>query len=426
MDESRPPGRPTDGTEPRPPLPRRTALQVAAGALSTSMAGCLGTGFLSDEPAELSEQWTSKRTTEYGQNHHQFAAVDEGLNEPIIVAPQSSLTGGTDCGITAIDATGTLAWHEPIDPAYCTPHAVGDIGVGTREGETEVFAGTESGDIVGFTAATGAETLRTDALDSIGYSAPVVGEFTGTGPEVIAADFEGRVVAIDMDSEIVWSHDLDTRTSITPILEDITGDGKLDLAIAHGRRSDSAVSVFSPNGETVWTEAVDGTPRSFTSLEDGSERLLAVGTRKTASCIEGTTGETRWTVSFDETVSVGGNYDDQLLVGTNDGVIRALNVADGTVDWKRSLAESGETKLTAPVVSNSKADGTTIAAATYSGRVVLLDSVGDIFADYHHDEGIYVSPQFVDLTGDGADDLLGMDGYSRLIALENQETNDTN
>lgn len=384
------------------------------------MAGCLGTGLLSNEPAELSILWTSTQTTEYGQNHHQFAVVDEGHDEPIIVAPQSSLTGATDCGISAIDATGTLAWHEPIDPAYCTPHAVGDVGVGTRNGEIEVFAGTEAGDVVGFAASTGDETLRIDALDSIGYSAPVVGEFTGTGPEVIAADFEGRVVAINTDSEIVWSHDLDTRTSITPILRDITGNGESELAIAHGRRSDSAVSVFNPTGETVWTEPVDGTPRSFTSFEDGLERLLAVGTRKTATCIESTTGETRWTVPFDETVSVGDSYEDRLLVGTNDGVLRALNVADGTVDWERSLVENGEAKLTAPVVCCSEDDGIIIAVATYFGRVVLLDSTGEILADHHHDEGIYVSPQFVDLTGDGGDDLLGMDGYGRLIALKNK------
>jgi len=388
------------------------------------VAGCLGSWerlSTATLPADLNTLWTSDRSTEYGGNHHQFVAIDS-VDEPTVVAPHSSLTGNDDCGLTALDSAGDSAWHAPIDPDHCTPHAVGDIAVGRRNGEIEVFAGTEAGDVIGFEAETGAETLRVDALESIGFSAPVVGEFIAPN-QIVAADFEGRVVAIDPDSTVAWSHDLETRISVTPILADFSGDGQQSLAVVYGRRDDSGVSVFGADGERQWTEAVDGTPRSFATLPDGSEQLLAVGTRETASCFQGDTGERRWSVPFGEVVSVGDSYDDQLFVGADDGVVRSLSVDDGSHNWERSLADDGEPRLNAPVVGDPFGDGTpTIAATTYTGAVVLLDTTGEILARHDHDEMVYVSPQFADLTGNGSDDLLIMDGYGRLTAFEPVDT----
>lgn len=420
--DSRPTGsesdsRPTSVSDTETSISRRKAL-AAAGAVVAATAGCLGLrGRLATaiQSTEITTLWASDRTTEYGGNHHQFAAVDS--DELTVVAPHSSLTGSDDCGIIAVDSSGELAWHSPIDPEHCTPHAVGDIGVGSRGGGIELFAGTEAGDVVGFDAETGAETLRVDALESIGFTAPVVGDFTGPN-QVIATDFEGLIVAINPESDVVWSRDLDTRISVTPILTDLAGNGQQSLAVAHGRRNGSGLTVFGADGEQRWTEPFNSTPRSFTSLADGAEQLLAVGTRASARCVDAT-GETRWTVPLDTVVSVGDSYSDQLLVGTDDGSIRSLSVGDGSVDWKHSLTEDDEMGLNAPVVGDAFGDGSvTIAATTYTGGVVVLDTAGEILARHNHDDSIYVSPQFVDLTDDGSDDLLIMDGHGRLTALE--------
>lgn len=398
---------------------RRKALAGAGSLISLSLAGCLGLrGRLSRlrSRTQLTPLWTSDRTTEYGRNHHQFAAVD-ALDEPTLVAPHSSLTGSEDCGISAVDATGAPAWHEPIDPDHCTPHAVGDIGVGSRGEGVEAFASTENGEVLGFDVVGGEPTLRIDVLDSIGYTAPIVGDFI-TPNQVIAADFEGLIVSIDRESAVSWSHDIDTQISVTPILTDLSDNGEAALAVAHGRRDESGVSVFGADGERRWTEPVDGTPRSFTQPDGAAEPVVAVGTRETAVCIEGS-GRTRWTVPFGAVVSVGGSYDNRLLVGANDGVVRSVGLADGGIDWAQTLVDSDDTRLNAPVVGDPFGDGTpAIAATTYTGSVVLLDTAGEIIARYEHDDSIYVSPQFADLTGDGSDDLISMDGHGRLAAFE--------
>jgi hypothetical protein len=370
--------------------------------------------------AELTPLWTSDRTTDYGGNHHQFAAI-ESVDEPTVVAPHSSLTGNDDCGVTAVDGSGEPAWTDPIDPAHCTPHAVGDIGTGVRDDGREVFTSTENGTVLGFDAASGDRTLTANVLDSIGYTAPVVGDFIGSD-HVVAADFEGLIVAISPASEVVWSHDIDTRLSTSPILSDLSGDGEMELAVAHGRRSESGVSVFGTSGQRQWTESVDATPRSFTTVGDRSERSLAVGTRETAVCIDAA-GATRWTTEFGDVVSVGDSDGDQLLVAANDGLLRSLSTADGTVNWEQSLVDGEETRLTAPVVGDPFGDGsTTIAATTYTGAVVLLNTAGEIIARHEGDDAIYVSPQFTDLTGNGSDNLVIMDGYGRLSAFEVGDT----
>ncbi|ATW89517.1 outer membrane protein assembly factor BamB [Halohasta litchfieldiae] len=404
-------------------ISRRSALAAAGSLLSVSVAGCLGLRERVSQTlssTELRSLWTSDRTTEYGGNHHQFAAIDS-VDEPRVVAPHSSLTGSDDCGVTAADGAGESAWTEPIDRTHCTPHAVGDIGTGVRDGGREVFTSTENGELLGFDAVSGDQTLDATVLDSIGYTAPVVGDFIGSN-HVVAADFEGLIVAISPESEVVWSHDIDTRISTSPILTDLTGDSEQVLAIAHGRRSDSGVSVFGASGQRQWTEPVDATPRSFTTVTDGSDQLLAVGTRETAVCIDAN-GETQWTTPFGEVVSVGDSHDDQLLVAVNDGLLRSLSVADGTVSWEQSLVDGDETRLNAPVVGDPFGDGTpTIAATTYTGAVVLLDTAGEIIVRHEGDDSIHVSPQFVDLTGDGSDDLVSMDGHGRLSAFDVGDT----
>jgi len=400
-------------------LSRRTALAAAGSTLSAAMAGCLGLGSIggTDLPAAFSRQWQGSTQTDYGHNHHDFAVV-EG-DEPIIVAPHSSQTGSQDCGFHATDAAGTDAWRGEVDPEFCTPHAVGDVGVGTRNGTTEVFGGTEAGELRGFVAETGEETLRLDILGSMGYSAPIVAVFTGNEPEVIVADFQGGVFAVDTDSTVIWEHDFDGQISASPLCAPLVDDSEPQLAVAHGRRSDAAVSVRDASGESVWSTGVDGITRSrmTTARDDGGHDLI-VGAGSSAHRLAGATGERQWTESFDETVYLGAIVDGSVIVGSNDGYIRSLDVADGSTVWEAQVVSGDETRLTAPAVGELHGDGERqIVATTYDETVVALDTAGGLLARYDLGVPSYVSPQCVDLTGDGAEAVVVMDGTGRLTAL---------
>lgn len=405
-------------------LSRRHALASTATLLSGSVAGCLGArqrlGLADD--GGLSVRWQSDQTTAYDQNHHLFAVTDEANGDKRIVAPHSSLDGGDDCAITAVDAHGASAWQTEINPAVCTPHAVGDIGVGVRNGTTEALAGTEDGTVIGIEVETGDETLRADALDSIGYSAPQVADFPAAD-HVVAADFAGTIVSLDADGDVAWRYTFDEQTSTKPIVEPSLADGDPALIVAHGTRDDGAVTALDSEGDTRWSTSVGATPNSLRRVDVASdESLFVVGTASSAVAIEPATGETRWTASFDERTAVGDPVDDRVAVGVNDGTVRVLSLADGDIAWSQSIADS-EPRLNAPVIGHPfGGDSPMLAATTYAGRVVLLTPTGELEATADHETGIYVSPKFVDLAAEGRDDLLIMDGHGRLVAFEAPET----
>jgi len=365
--------------------------------------------------ASLTKLWASQPTTEYGQNHHDFVVSE--TDEPRLVAPHSSHSGGDDCRLQAVDATGEATWDGPIEPADCTPHAVGDVGIGQRDGRTEVFVGTEAGDVLGYDIETGEETLRVDVLDSIGYSAPQVASITDTD-QLLATDFDGGLFVID-DSEVVWSHELASRLRTAPVIEDVISDGDPEIIVVHGTRDDSTITALGIDGDHRWNQSLDGSPNSMTRVEIDGEQRFVVGTADGVNCVAAETGEPVWDDSFGETTAVGDTADGLVVVGSNDGSIRGLALEDGSVEWEQSITPDDEQRLSAPVVGDGYGDRTPlIAAATYTGALVILDDDGELLAQYDHDEGIYVSPQFGDLTGDGSDDVVCMDGHGRLVALE--------
>jgi len=407
-------GRPIRPSEPQS-VSRRSALLAVGAGVATALAGCLGGGSEGSGEASLSELWASEPTTEYDQNHHDFVIDD--TDEPRIVAPHSSHSGGEDCRVQAVDGDGEAVWDGPVDPGDCTPHAVGDIGLGSRDGRSEVFVGTEAGDVLGYDIQTGEETLRVDVLESIGYSAPQVATITGSDDELLATDFDGGLFVID-DDEVVWNHDLESRLRTAPIVEAVTGD-RSEIIAAHGRRDESAITALDTDGDRQWNQGLDGSPNSMIQLEVDGEYRFAVGTAAGVNCVEAESGSPVWSDSFGETTAVGGTVGDLLVVGSNDGTIRGLAVEDGSILWETSITPDNEQRLTAPVVGDGYGDRTPlVAATTYTGSVVLLDDSGELLAHHEHGDGLYVSAQFGDLTGDGSDDLVIMDGHGRLVAFE--------
>lgn len=408
------PGRPTASSG-LPAISRRSALLAVGAGLTTALAGCLGVGAEGTGEASLNELWASEPTTDYDQNHHDF--VIDTTDEPRVVAPHSSHPGGDDCRLQAVDADGQAVWDGPVDPSECTPHAVGDVGVGQREGNTEVFVGTEAGEVRGYDIETGEQTLGIDVLESIGYSAPQVASITGSGEELLATDFDGGLFVI-ADDEVVWSHDLDSRLRTAPYVDDLNNDGELEIIAAHGRRANAAISALTTDGDRLWNQSLDGSPSSMARLEADGEDRFVVGTADGVDCVAAD-GEAVWSESIGETTAVSGTLRELLVVGSNDGTVRGLALENGDIEWETQLTPEDEQRLSAPVVGDGYGDGTPlIAVTTYTGSVVLLDEAGERITHGDHDEGIYVSAQFADLTGDGSDEVVCMNGQGRLVAFE--------
>lgn len=373
-----------------------------------------------DPPADLSQVWVSDTSTEYAGNHHDIAvATVDG--EPIVGVPRSDFDDSERCGIVAVDGAGDVAWQHLFPPEHCTPHAIGDVTVGslTADGDPEFFAGTEQETVVGFDAATGAKTFEHETT-SLGFSAPVVADLTGDGRrELVVVDFSGLVQVLRPEGTTAWTTDVGRSVLVDPLVADVTGDGTAELAVS-SRPEDSRggrVTVFDAAGNRRWTVTLD---RPVTSVVNAS--VSGVDTRIVVATQDGTVsgydaaGERVWTRSVPERGTVGATDGETAYLSTADGSVRAIDVTDGSVRWTRSIA--GEAKqVSAPVLGDVTGDGTLeIAVAGSDGTLAVVDTDGDLLARHRSGESIYVSPTLADVTGDGTPEVLALYGDGRVAA----------
>lgn len=211
-------------------LSRRALLGSCGVAGALSLAGCLGRGDL-DLPGILSVAWVSETAVEYDGNHHALAAATVD-GEPVVALPRNDVAESPNCGLVAIDADGEVRWQDSLPREHCEVHAIDDVGVGELDVEElgvgdvdENVDGDVDGDVdmdvngdgrpafLTSTAAHGVSAydprdgevlFRADRHESIGFSAPVVGDVTGDGREAVILVYgDGRVGALNYhESEV--------------------------------------------------------------------------------------------------------------------------------------------------------------------------------------------------------------------------------
>lgn len=406
-------------------VPRRTLLKHIGTAGTLSLTGCLETD-QADLPGSLSVVWMSDTATEYGDNHHAMATTTAD-GQLVIGVPLNDLDDSETCGVVALDATGDVRWRQTLPPEHCTPHAIGDLGVGDLTGDDspEFLAATETRDVFAYDAATGEETFQQELLKSIGYNAPVVEDLTGDGErELVVGDFKGNITVVRADESVVWTHELDGTVYVTPIVADFTGDGSNELAVNYGRRPGEVIC-FNGDGETVWRTALEQVSQTWSLVQRDAGPALAAATGDSIALLNGTSGEQQWTASVGEHVAVGESDSNHVYATAGDGAVHALDLDDGAARWTQQVTDE-DVRMPAPALGSITGDGAAnVVAAAYDGTVAVLDAeTGELFGRRQLDTALYTQPVTADVTGNGSDDILVLYGGGRVAALSYEAETD--
>jgi outer membrane protein assembly factor BamB len=175
---------------------------------------------------------------------------------------------------------------------------------------------------------TGEEAWRYET-DSGVASAPALAN------ETLYISTTERVLALDLTSGTLrWQADVASLdVPLLPhrgrlIVEDKTEPELVGLDALSGRREWSRSTDYSPQGVARTAGQTFVTQRS--------EEVGLV------TYVDGESGETRWERQFAPIVTPPVVADDVIVVGTKAGTVRALDRADGTTVWKRSVISAPE------------------------------------------------------------------------------------
>ncbi len=91
--------------------------------------------------------------------------------------------------------------------------------------------------------------------ESFGWGGPSIGNLDlGPEPEIVVSAYNGDLYVLDHQGDTVFSRALGGRWPTVPLLADITGDGILDIVVAHGWTLE-VIDYFN-GGETAWSRTL--------------------------------------------------------------------------------------------------------------------------------------------------------------------------
>jgi len=415
---------------------RRELLAGLAGTGTATLAGCLGrldSGGVegqesdggsgdgdearTDAGGELDRLWTAGPTTEYGGNHHKMGATWLG-GDPVVGVPHSERPDTPGCGLLALDATGQVRWRRDLPAGSCDPHAVGDVSVGSIDGEAVLLAATIEGTVVAYSAETGDPRFEADLVETIPYSAPVISpELADGSRRIVVVDNTGNVVAARPDGSVAWTHSVEGVVYPAPVVRDVDGDGSVEIVVTTDRKRGWVIALDTA-GEVRWEAEFETGGKALSSVGRGDHRDVVLSTwGGEVAAVDGRTGEIRWAETLADRGILGDSDGDRLYASEGSGVVHAVDPVDGTVVWTVDSLGT-DAPANAPVVLGGKTSSPTVASLSYDGSLGLIDASGEVLAEHSFGESSYTSPLPVDLTGDGREELLVMFGDGRVEAYE--------
>ena len=405
------------------------ALVVLLGALAGAVVVGLGS------PAaggSLAEVWVSDTPRENRANHH---AVGVGPDAEVVVAPVAEIPRdgveltNSSCVVARLaPGDGAVRWRAGLPAVNCTSHALTEPAIADLDGDgdLEVVAATTEDALVARGAKDGREEWRVD-LSTFGYGRPTVGNLTpAPGPEVVASDIRGGVVAATGEGRELWRVDLETLPPEQPtvwerpVVRDLDADGAPEVLL--GTRGGPVV--LGADGDLEWY-AEGAAVHTATVRTDGDDavEVVTAGTDGLRA-YDGATGDLEWERDLPGSrvrvaADVDGDGSAAVLVGRTDGTVLAVDAATGETRWTTTVATGDGTGAVPPVLGDVDGDGTDeLVAATNDGTVaVLAPADGAELAAYERSVPVWTFPTPADIDGDGDEEVLVRYGDGRVVAL---------
>lgn len=347
----------------------RRRIIVGTCALGLLLAGTPATAGSDKQALDLlpKTEWRTvlRKTGRFGRGLLQ-------MSRPVM-ADDTMYIGSAQGGLFALQQNGKPRWVFPTSgPVYGAPAL-------TRR---RVYAADAKGFVYAVRRSDGTEEWRSEIGDEI-LAQPLV-----KGKRLYVVTMRGELIAIDRATGVVhW------RTPERLVVTEFTVRGASDPVLVNGLiivgYADGRLAAHRPeNGTIAWERRV--APRRH-QLQDVDTTPLAVGGLILATSAEGglmavraATGDVAWQapeIGGPNALCVDG---DQLYVAGR-GMVRALVLATGAVQWEQAVPES---ETSAPVVAKGR-----VHLVAPSGRLYMLDAAkGTLIATKHVGAGVYAQP----------------------------------
>ncbi|WP_254534546.1 outer membrane protein assembly factor BamB family protein [Halomarina litorea] len=401
----------------------RTVVAVLCVVLALSgaaLVAVLGGG------GSLEERWVSDTARDNRVNHHAVGA-DGGL----VVAPVGE-PGGTEgigefsCVLVRLDpASGGTLWRYGVPPANCTLHSLTEPAIADVDGDgvREVLAASTEGVLFSLDADSGEEEFRVN-LSSFGYARPTVADVTDDStPEVVVSDIDGQVSVVRGDGSVVWRRALGAGVYHAPTVADVDADGVREVVVGAANRT---VALDAGTGDLRWSVPL-GSEHYEAAQADDDPALELVTTRLgTVRALDGADGRVEWTTNLSgtpvvRTVADGdGDGRAEAYVSYSENRVAALDARTGEVEWTTQLSADSRLNAPGPVLGDVDGDrDRELAVAAHDGAVSVLDpATGEQLATYDRDVPIWTHVTLTDLDGDGDSEVLVRYGDGRVVALD--------
>lgn len=391
---------------------------------ATALYGVAGGG-----GGQLSEQWVSDTSRENEVNHHPVGVLGAigNRSEGLVVAPVAAVVnteplGPTSCSLVRLAADGGVRWRHGVPAANCTSHALTEPELADLDGDgaVEVAAGSTENAVLVLSAETGREEYRIP-LETFGYGRPTAANLTAhDGPELVAADIGGTVVAATGE-ETLWTRSLNATTWAAPVVGDVDADGAPEVVFGTAE----AVTALDAGGQVEWRVNVTAERLAVADADDDAGLELFATTTRTVRSIDGATGRVEWEtrVSGQPALHEVGDGDQdgvpEAYVGVSGGTIVALNADTGREEWSTRLVPERRASTPPPTLGDLDGDGTPelVAVANDGTVVVLSPTTGTERAAYERSVPIWTEVAIADPNGDRRDEILVRYGDGRVVSL---------
>jgi outer membrane protein assembly factor BamB len=327
--------------------------------------------------------------------------------------------------LTAI--TPPLLWKYRTEGTVTSSPALADVD---GNGELDIIFGSGDSKLYAANGKTGA-LLWTFQTGGVIDSSPAIGDLDGDGtPDVLIGASSGRncylYAIIGENGSLLWKYKISDGLDLSsPVVSDLDGDGKLEVAFGITARDPNFFVLNGEDGSVLWEFSTKisllGTSPAVGDLNGDGKLNIAFQSEFNPTfgseiyMLDGLTGSLLWTRNMTENVDMSSpslydiNNDGKLdiIVGSGDDHMYALNGEDGAVIWKYKTPGN---IWSSPALGDIDLDGQVevIFGSTHGEKVYALDGEdGSLRWAYKTPHaGGYSSPALGDLDGDNRLDVV--------------------